>query len=455
MIPTMKRAVLLLFLLCAGGGLAAADLRPYPFFRELQPPAATGDIASVTLDRPVYAAAAGPRVNLRILDQDDRETPFHLRIQAPAKSTLRELPFPAEVLSFRELPENRVEIVARRATNQPAAAGLRIHTSKRNFEKQVTVSGSTDGGQWTLLTDAAPIFDYSRFIDVRNDRIAFEPGDSVFFKIEVGNIAETAETPLTEIIRRRTGGAETETTEISAFRKELFRMDRLEFIGQKESFLPGETVTREEPVREWIAMYDAENRRTLVSFGAVREPLTELTLETKESNFSRPVTVSAADSPKGPWTGLASGRISRVDAGKVHQASLQIPLNGERRHRHYRIVIENQDNPPLTITGLRARENVYEILFFPKPDRRYRLFYGGAGGPAPAYDTATVLNAVPPGAALAWSLGGETANPLFKPDARSSFDGKNLLIAAIILMVGLLAWAMVRITKKADAVGED
>ncbi len=454
----MKTSWIILTLFLAAGGLTAADLRPFPSYRELQPPASiAGDVASVALDRPIYAASAGPRVYLRIIDQDNRETPFHLRLKAPAKKTLREVTFPAEVLSFRELPDNRVEIIARRDPNQPLAAGLRIHTSKQNFEKQVTVSGSTDREQWTPLAEAVPIFDYARFIDVHNELITITPHAFIFYKIEVANITETSDSPLTEIIRKRVGGAETETTEINTFRKELFHMDRLDFLGQKESFLPGETETREEPVREWIAMHNPEQRQTVVSFGAVRNPLTTLTLETKESNFSRPLVVAGAESSKGPWTDLAAGRISRIDAGKVHQQSLVISLNGERRYRHYRIIIENQDNPPLTITGVRARENVYESLFLPKSDCRYRIYYGGSGAPAPTYDIETVLNAIPPGTALAWSMGDETENPIYtpKPGARSEFNSKSLLIAAIVLMVGLLGWAIFRITKKVDVLGRD
>lgn len=452
----MNRVIPMVFLLLAAYGSTAADLRPFPFYRELQPPAdGTGDVASVVLDRPIYAAADGPRVCLRIGDQDNREVPFHVRAKTPTKSALRETAFPAEVLSFRELPDNRAEIVARREARQPVPAGLRIRTAQRNFEKAVTVSGSADRERWTILAEAVPIFDYSRFIDVRSDRVACAPRDFSFYKIELANIMENRDSPLTEIIRRRAGGTEIETTEINAFRKEPFRMDRLEFLAQQEIAQAGEIETREEAVREWIAVPDAQRRQTRVTFNAAGQPLVALTLETQESNFSRPVDVAAAETSNGPWTDLAAGRISRVDAGKVHQQALTISLNGERRYRHYRIVIDNQDNPPLTILGLRARENLYEALFFPKPGCRYRLYYGGSGVPAPSYDTATVLTAILPGATAAWSLGDEQKNPGFKPGARSSFNSKRLLIAAIVLMVGVLAWAMFRITKQVDAAGRN
>jgi hypothetical protein len=452
----MKTGWTILALFLGAGLLPAADLRPFPFYRDLQPPASgVCDVASAVLDRPIYAAADGPQVSLRIGDQDSREIPFHLRTKTSSKSALRETPFPAEVLSFRELPDNRVEIIARRDPRQPVPAGLRIHTAKLNFEKQVTVSGSADREQWKPLAEAIPIFDYSRFIDVRNDRVAFAPADFVFYKIGVANITEIKDSPLTEIIRKRAGGIETETTEMNSFRKEPFRMDRLEFIEQREITQSVEIETREDAVREWIAVPDDPRRQTEIAFDTACEPLIALALETKESNFSRAVVVFAAQTREGPWTELASSRISRVDAGKVHQQSLAIPLNGERRYRHYRVVIENQDNPPLTIAGIRARENLYEVIFFPKAGRGYRLYCGGRDIPAPSYDTATVLNAILPGATADWSLGAEQKNPDYKPDARSSFNSKSLMITAIVLMVGALVWAMARVMRKVADIGRE
>ena len=461
----MKHALSFFALLLAAGGSIAVDIAPFPFYRELSPPAAgTGDVAGVILDRAIYGAAAAPatpgenaiQAQLRIIDQDAGETPFCFRKKTPVKSALCDIPFPARVLSFRELPDNRVEIMVKRDSRRPAPAGLRIHTSKLNFEKLVTVSGSADSEHWTILAEAAPIFDYSRFINVRNDRIGFKPNDFIFFKIEVANITETKDSPLTEIIRKRAGGVETETTEINAFRKEPFRMDRLDFLEQKETFQPGETETRDEPVPEWIATPETRQHQTVVTFNTAREPVTALILETRESNFSRPVTVSGADTPNGAWTELAANRISRVDAGKIHQVQMTIPLNGEQRYRHYRILIDNQDNPPLAIAGLLLRENIYEVLFFPKPGSRYRLYYGGHGMQPPSYDTETVLSAVPPGTALAWTMGEKQPNPEFKPDRRQPWlNSKVLLIVAIVLMVGVLIWAIIRATRNLDTTGKE
>lgn len=457
----MKNILSVITLLFVAGSSIAADLQMFPFYRELRPPAAgaaagnIADVASIIADGAIYSAACAispPADNLpdrlRIIDQENIETPFCFRLKTSAKSAFSENFFPAEVLSFKELPDNRAEIIVKRDVKQPVPVGLWIHTTKRNFEKQVAVSGSMDRVTWISLAKSVPIFDYSRFIDVRNDRVSLAANAFIFFKIEVANITENKDSPLTEIIRKNPGDTDTETMTINAFRKEPFRMERISFLERKETFLPSETETREEVIRELAISPDPDNRRTIVTFDTASQPLTALTLEIKESNFSRPVSVAGADISGGPWTELVLERISRIDAGKVHQQHLTIPLNSERRYRHYRIIIDNQDNPPLTVAGIRAKENIYEVLFFPKTGSHYRLYYGGSGSVAPKYDTETVLRAIPPDASLAWVMGNEQKNPIFKSSARLPwFNSKILLVTAVIFMVGVLVWAIYRTTR--------
>jgi hypothetical protein len=465
----MKHILSVLILFLVAGSSIPADLQPFPFYRELRPPTAgagasnVAEVASVLMDSLIYEAgcavstpAESLQARMKIIGPENIETPFCFRKKTHAKSSFCENHFPAEVLSFKELPDNRAEVIIKRDTRQPVPAGLWISASRLNFEKQVTVSGSMDSKNWILLAEAVPIFDYSRFIDVRNDRVSFAANEYLFFKVEIANITESRDSPLTEIIRKNPGNANAETTTISAFRKEPFRTDRISFLEQKEIFLGGETETRDEAVSRFRVATDPERRRTMVNIETVGQPLTALKLETGDSNFSRPVSVAGADAPKGPWTDLVSGQISRVDAGKVHQQHLEIRLDGERRYRHYRLLIDNHDNPPIAVTGVRTKENLYEVLFFPKGGFSYRLYYGGSGGMAPNYDTETVLRSVPPEATRSWTMDGEKKNPLYKSRSRFSLlNGKILLIPAVIFMVCVLVWAIYRTSRQVEATGND
>jgi hypothetical protein len=110
----------------------------------------------------------------------------------------------------------------------------------------------------------------------------------------------------------------------------------------------------------------------------------------------------------------------------------------------------------LTVTAIRLRENLYEGLFFPKAERSYRVFFGGRDLRAPAYDVGAILQTIPAEAADAWSLGAASANPVFKTGNRSPwFNSKKLFSIAIVAMIIVLAWAIVRSVGKIDRLGQE
>ena len=49
--------------------------------------------------------------------------------------------------------------------------------------------------------------------------------------------------------------------------------------------------------------------------------------------------------------------VSRIDFRELHREELMIPFP-ESRHEHYRIVLDNGDNPALTITGSQNRVRI-------------------------------------------------------------------------------------------------
>ena len=56
-------------------------------------------------------------------------------------------------------------------------------------------------------------------------------------------------------------------------------------------------------------------------------------------------------------------------------------------------MIDNKDNPPLEITGVTARGNVYQAIYLAADNESYRWLRLG-GGREPEYDAAVVLAAV-------------------------------------------------------------
>lgn len=437
----------------------AADPTAFPYYKELNVPETLGPgIGSVILDSDILPQLNTDRTNLRFFDRNGKEVPFLLRVKTGTTNLVRETAFSAKIESFKELPANCVEIIVSRRTNDPVPGLLVFQSAQRNFEKSVSVAGSNDRESWTPLATDQPIFDYTRYIDVRNDRIEIQPGRFVFYRITMSNVAENRTTGITEIIRQARGGDTTVTEkETAEIRKELFRVDAITMIERaverKESEPLRQTLTIQ-PIR---TENDDKKRVTRVTFGSAKEPIVWFDVQVRDRFFSRSVIVSGTDDdPKDAhWTDLAAATICRVEAGAVRQDERRISMGTARRFRNYRLTIENRDNPPLMIDSVRAEAEVLEALFYQQEPMPRGLFYGGPTGQPAQYDIGAVLAAVPANEAQHWTLGSQQSNPLYRKTTTRGPEGKTVMMAAILVMVVLLVKLIARTTKQIDSANGD
>ncbi len=424
--------------------------------RRLDPPAAPrNEVGRFYLDAAVFSVADESLANLRLFDDTGAETPFVVRRSVPVRQVVRRVPFPAPspVTAFRELSGNRVELTVARDARSPQAAEIRLESGVRNFEKLVSVYGSTDGQTWAPLAKDEAIYDYTRFVDVRKDAIPVTPGPYTLYRIELGNIVERKDSPLVQIVRQTRGGdSETET---SSFLREPFRIERVLFVEQREETVAEQLAveTAEFDADGPSVVTDTRERRTVATFDAGGRPVTRLTLRTEDENFSRAARVEGCrvDTPDA-WQELASGRLTRIRAGRIRQDALSLDIP-ETRCRRLRLTIDNEDNPPIAIAGIRLSEIRYEALFFPKAGRHYALAAGGRGFDVPRYDTAAVLQPVPSGSADLWTLAAATPVPPAPAPRWTWPTGRTVLVAVLVLMATVLAIVIARLARRVDITG--
>ena len=91
------------------------------------------------------------------------------------------------------------------ADSDPQPNGLSLITPLKNFEQQVRVLTSTDGQLWEPPVAQTMIFDYSRFMDVRNDKVSFEPTARRHFRIIIDDVTAEQQSDLMELTRRLHG----------------------------------------------------------------------------------------------------------------------------------------------------------------------------------------------------------------------------------------------------------
>jgi hypothetical protein len=431
----------------------AASPADFPHLKALAaPPGASQAFGVLEADEELLAATDNGMANLRLFDAGNAEVPFLVRARQVTRSVVTEAEVPMRTLSLEAQAGNSIRVLLEQSeATEHSPSVLILESPLRDFEKQVLVEGSPDGNTWTTLGGPRPIFDYSRFMDVRNTRIEFAPGHCRHFRVFVSNITENAQSPLVEIARTTQEGRTFSETERSSFRRTDFRVDRLRFYEKRTTGVRAEPVLRDYTTSGFTVANDVKAKTTAVTFQSPRAPLTSITLAVGDRNFSRQCTVDVlSEGPGQPeWRFLARTQLTRVDAGEFQVDQLKLSLSGVQRHASYRLTLQNLDNPALNITGVRTEGVTLELVFLANRAQPYRLYYGGSGTPAPQYDIGAVLQRAETAAMDAYKADKQADNPAYSAGrARSPISGKTLLIGAVILMVGALAWAIAKASKK-------
>jgi hypothetical protein len=199
-------AILLGAAVCLATGAEAADAgrREKP---AVLPAVVATTLVAVPLDADVHAAAALDYGDLRILDATGVEVPHMLRDvtrsdRRPVRRTTR-----ATRPEAKPLADNGLEIFVVLGPGQERIVpeGFTILTPLHDFEHRVAVSWSADGRAWTPLVTEALMYDFARFIDVRDVTIPLPPvpahGPGGRYRIVISDVTQEQESRLAELTR--------------------------------------------------------------------------------------------------------------------------------------------------------------------------------------------------------------------------------------------------------------
>jgi hypothetical protein len=417
------------------------------------------DIIAVTLDSDVYAGTRDGFPDLRLVDERDAFVPYLLEpIGKPKITQVRET-CASKLLSLRVNDGKGLEIVVALEEKAPSAAGLTVQTPLSDYEHRVRVFGSKSGTDWSPLVADGVIFDYSRFMDIRNRDIDLPANDFRQFKLVVEQELEDRESPLRELIRAKEDGKKDTRVEITANLRTPFRIDRVELWRKIDQDMGTETASFPYPPAGFKIEQDAKNKVSTVEIQTRREPLTRLSFASASRNFSRQarVLVPIVRGLQTDWVEIARGTVSSIQFRTFSRTNLHVDFPEQRQDR-YRIEIENADNPPLEITSVDSRGTGYRLVFLRSEVHTYRLEYGSETARLPRYDTAEVLASLKRGySPFSVKLGSQIANPAFRPE-RSPFAFLNssfFLTLAIVIMVVVLAWALFRAGERINKAAQE
>jgi len=363
----------------------SASAPAFRYYKPIERDSEQEGMVAVELDDDVYAATRDGLPDIRVFDSDGRQTPYVL--EKSVLTITRPVRQPCRFQTLSPSREgNEIKLVLKLEDGEPPAEGLTIHTPLRDFERRVQVFGSQEGIKWEPLVRDGLLFDYSRYIDVFNRDITLPTNDYRYLSVIVADVTDVEESLIRELVRRRQNGAEVEQIEKTMLEKRPLRIDRIELWRNVEEPLANHERTRDYSVSLSNVKEDLIDHVTYVLVQARRQPLTELSLECSNTNFSRRATIQSPAGEKGGlWSDVAEGTVWQIDFGTLSRRSLDLAMP-ERREMKYRLAIHNEDNQPLNVLKVGGRGPVYQVIFLAEKGRHYRLAYGSPDARRPSYD---------------------------------------------------------------------
>jgi hypothetical protein len=406
------------------------------------------------LDSAVYAATRDGLPDLRTQSADGKPVAMLLRKAMATKDRTIRKTWSATIGAARMQEGGALTVEWSLGDKDPAPQGLRILTPLRDFEHQVRVEASADGKTWEPIAPATVIFDYSQYVDARNDSVTIEPSERRHFRITVDDVTAEQQSQLLELERHLRGGEEIDRTERTKIDRRPFRINGVQFYRDDvETQATGEQTTSY-PATDFSVSRDEKKSRTIVTFNTNRQPITQVSLVTLAENFSRGVTLSAEGPDrdgKTAWRQIAAGNLSRYRFQSLRRESLTLNLS-ETRSGRYQIVIEDRDNAPLEVKGVDLTGPIYEVVLLAGPKGKVDLLYGSAQATPASYDTAAIAASLSEGfLPLAATLGEAREGARApEPEAWLVWNNPKLLVGVIVALTILLGWGLYRAGQRID-----
>ncbi|MCC7474730.1 MAG: hypothetical protein IT425_05000 [Pirellulales bacterium] len=411
-------------------------------------------LTSIRLDSEVFHGSTDSLSDLRLIDENEEETPFVLRkVVTDTKRNVRTLRDVADV-RVKPLENDALEIEFHidPAKYDKTIHGFRLATSLANFEHRVTIERrDRDSDEWVPLVRDALIYDYSQFMAVRNTDVAF-PTDAPlpkagYFRIRIDRVTQEQQSRWTQLSRTFKAGLEDERQERYVINRQPLHIQRINFWHDEERTVSSQPVLEEVALQTLDAGQDNESRTSWVLLESARQPISLLTLETTDRNFSREFQLAAmktAEAPAKEGRPLGSSVLTKIDLAGLEKKVLELSLP-ETRERFYRVTVVNRDSPPLAELKFQAKGPSYDLVFLADPAHQYRLTYGVASREEPHYDTLALQTALAAGQQpLRATLGPETTFTPQQPKVRKLdwitnpwFLGGVIAILTILLTLAL------------------
>lgn len=313
---------------------------------------ATPGLVKLSLPLETLDASRPGLEDLRLHDDVGNEIPYWIQIPASAPKVIR------RAKSFQSSLNTSTTVITLETGLAQPLDGLTLESPSIAFVKSVKVEFSPDGRSWRSLAEGLPIFRQPN--GASHLQILIPEGMRPWLRLTVDD-QRSQPIPFTGVVVHASAGEPGPT--------ELLPITLAE---RQEN--PGET-------------------RLTLNLGGANVRLAAIEIETPEPLFTRHVSLAipeVLDDSIRERT-LARGSIYRVAIeGQPAVENLSVTLETQVRSRELRVLIDNQNSPPLSITAVRAVRRPVYIVFFARVQGVHHLLTSNPRCAPPRYDIAAL-----------------------------------------------------------------
>ena len=422
-LPALGALIAAVTLLLVAFSSLEADfsLRDWRYIKPIELPTDIQGESLVELlpDSEVFAGSAPGLGDLRIIAGDGAEVPYMLEVGGGER---KQTPFSVALLDKGYVPGLYTIFTADLGRSGILHNEIAFDTPAANFRRTAIVETSQDGDTWIQVVDQQ-VYDFTvkeRNFTTRDTHVKYPDTTARHVRVQV---TDEGEGPL-------------EITGATVF------------------------LVKETPAREilWPASLqttrDGPRRATVIeldlSGGGI--PTSRLVIRVAGVNFYRQVTIEASTDRKAWSTIKSKAAIYSYDTPKFVGKDLIVTFN-EVTSRYIRLVIHDEDSPPLDIQGVDLWGIQRRLVFEADSSQSYAIYYGNVDARRPSYDIERIFPYLDTEELLRSQLGAQAISPHFVEKKLPVSERFPWLLPTVVtvaaLLVALILFGVIRQARKA------
>jgi hypothetical protein len=399
---------------------AQTSLSLWPYYVEVAPASAGGQLYDLVVPLPVIDKARADLADLRLFDSANREIPYAIRIRRDVDAR-REIP--TRLFNYGFAGPATSEVTVDLGENSGEHNEIEIETSGTNFRRQVEIEGSDSGREWRTLSNDGVLFSFASQNNVaESEKVSYPTSRYRYLRVKVSRDPMTdKQTPMVTSV------------------KVMMALREKGLLSTWDVPVPSYQLQRNQGAHATVWTLDLGGR----------VPCDRLSLEIAEDSFSRPFQVETIDDPQDIRL-IASGDLTRHYGEE--KKPIVIYFNEEAVARKLRLQITDYSNPTLNIQSINASAPARQLVFELKSpaSQPLRLYFGNESVPAPHYDFEKELAARLSREPVHSQLGAVAANPEYKPEPKPLTERAPWLIYVVLALSSIaLAFVLLSLARTA------